>query len=40
MTRKFIATLAFIALGIAVAGMACVETINSVDKSDETDGAT
>lgn len=40
MTRKFIATLAFIALGIAVAGMACIDQGASIDKSDETDGAT
>ena len=40
MTRKLLATLAFIALGIAVVGMACVETVNAVDESDETDGAT
>jgi hypothetical protein len=40
MTRKFFALLAFMALAIAVGGMACVETVNSLDKSDETDGAT
>ena len=40
MTRKFLATLTFIALGIAIAGMACVDTISSIDRSDETDGAT
>jgi len=40
MTRKFLAALAFIALGIAVAGMACIETVNDLDETDETDGAT
>ena len=40
MNRKFLALLAFIALSIAVGGMACVDTVNSIDKSDETDGAT
>lgn len=40
MTRKFYALLAFIALSIAVGGMACVDTVEELDKSDETDGAT
>lgn len=40
MTRNFFALLAFIALSIAVGGMACVDTVNEVDKEDETDGAT
>ena len=40
MTRKFFALLAFVALSIAIAGMACIETQEQVDFSDETDGAT
>lgn len=40
MTRKFYALLAFIALSIAVVGMACVDTVEQIDRSDETDGAT
>lgn len=40
MIRKFFALLAFVALSIAAGGMACVDTVQQVDKSDETDGAT
>lgn len=40
MIRKFAALLAFIALSIAVGGMACVSTTNDPDTADETDGAT
>jgi len=40
MIRKFCALLAFIALSIAVGGMACVDTVNDLDTEDETDGAT
>jgi hypothetical protein len=40
MNRKFFALLAFLALSIAAGGMACVQTVNSLDNSDETDGAT
>ena len=40
MSRKFAALLAFLALSIAVGGMACVDTVNELDQSDETDGAT
>jgi hypothetical protein len=40
MTRKLFALLAFAAIAIAVGGMACDNTINTVDNSDETDGAT
>jgi hypothetical protein len=40
MTRKFFALLAFITLSIAVGGMACVQTVEELDNSDETDGAT
>jgi hypothetical protein len=40
MNRKFYVLLAFIALSIAVGGMACVDTVESIDRSDETDGAT
>jgi hypothetical protein len=40
MNRKLYALLAFVAFAIAIGGMACVETVNSVDRSDETDGAT
>jgi hypothetical protein len=40
MTRKFYVLLAFIALSIAVGGMACVDTVEQLDRSDETDGAT
>jgi hypothetical protein len=40
MTRKFYVLLAFIAFSIAVGGMACVDTVEELDRSDETDGAT
>ena len=40
MTRKFCALLVFIALSIALGGMACINTVESLDNSDETDGAT
>jgi hypothetical protein len=40
MTRKFAALLVLIAATIAIGGMACVDTVNDLDKSDETDGAT
>ena len=40
MIRKFAALLTFLALAIAVGGMACVETQNELDTEDETDGAT
>lgn len=40
MNRKFAALLALLALSIAVGGMACVDTVNQLDVSDETDGAT
>lgn len=40
MNRKFLALLVLIALGITAGGMACVDTENDIDNSDETDGAT
>lgn len=40
MTRKFFALLAFVTLSIAIGGMACIETQEDIDDSDETDGAT
>ncbi|MEM9462678.1 MAG: hypothetical protein AAGF11_51495 [Myxococcota bacterium] len=40
MTRKFFALLAFVALSIAIGGMACIETQEQIDDSDETDTAT
>jgi hypothetical protein len=40
MIRKFCAVLVFVALGIAVGGMACVSTVQELDNTDETDGAT
>lgn len=40
MTRKFCALLVFLALSIAMGGMACIDTVNEIDDSDETDGAT
>ena len=40
MNRKFFALLAFVALSIAIGGMACIETQETIDDSDETDGAT
>ncbi len=40
MTRKYAALLVLLALAIAVGGMACVDTIENIDKSDETYGAT
>jgi hypothetical protein len=40
MTRKFCALLVFIALSIALGGMACINTVESLDNADETDGAT
>lgn len=40
MTRKFFTLLAFVALSIAVGGMACIDTQEQIDDSDETDGAT
>jgi hypothetical protein len=40
MTRKLFALLAFAAIAIAIGGMACTDTINEIDESDETDGAT
>jgi hypothetical protein len=40
MTRKYAALLVLLAFAIAVGGMACVETIQDLDRSDETFGAT
>lgn len=40
MNRTFIALLAFLALSITLGGMACIDTVNDLDRSDETDGAT
>ncbi len=40
MTRKLFAFLAFAAIAIAVGGMACDSTVNTIDTADETDGAT
>ena len=40
MHRKFLALLVLAALGMAVGGMACLDTQAQLDKSDETDGAT
>lgn len=40
MIRKFLALLAVVGLGIAVAGMACADTQEKIDKSDEGEGAT
>lgn len=40
MTRKLYALFAFVAFAIAIGGMACVDTVNAVDRADETDGAT
>lgn len=38
--KKFYALLVIAALSIAVGGMACGDTIDSIDKLDETHGAT
>ena len=38
--RHFAALLAVIAMSIAIGGMACSPTIEQLDKSDETYGAT
>ncbi len=40
MNRKFYTALLLAALFIAAGSMACVSTINDLDKSDETMGAT
>ncbi len=40
MNRKLFALLAILALSITVGGMACVDTLNSLDEADETDTAT
>jgi hypothetical protein len=40
MKRKYAALLVLLAFAIAVGGMACVDTIQELDKSDETYGAT
>lgn len=40
MNRKLYALIAFVAFAIAAGGMACVDTVNELDRSDETDGAT
>jgi hypothetical protein len=37
---KYAALLVLMAMAIAVGGMACVDTIESIDRSDETFGAT
>ncbi|MEE9384909.1 MAG: hypothetical protein V3V08_16010 [Nannocystaceae bacterium] len=40
MTRQLLALLAIAAMGIAVGGMACIDTINEFDNADEGYGAT
>jgi hypothetical protein len=40
MSRKFVSLLILAFLGMAVGGMACLDTQAELDKSDETDGAT
>lgn len=40
MIRTFLALLAVVGLGIAIGGMACVDTTENIDKSDEGEGAT
>ena len=39
-TRKYLALFVLFGFAIAVGGMACVDTTNSLDRDDETDGAT
>lgn len=39
-TRKYLALFVLFGLAIAVGGMACVDTMTDLDRSDETDGAT
>ncbi len=39
-TRKYLALFVLFGMAIAVGGMACVDTTNALDRSDETDGAT
>ncbi len=39
-TRKYLALFVLFGLAIAAGGMACVDTTNALDRSDETDGAT
>lgn len=40
MSRKFFTLLVLAALSISALSMACVSTINELDRQDETDGAT
>ncbi|HEY8378915.1 MAG TPA: hypothetical protein VIK91_20625 [Nannocystis sp.] len=40
MSRKFFALLLLTALTIAAGGMACIQTVETFDKQDETDSAT
>jgi hypothetical protein len=40
MKRTYAALLVLLAMAIAVGGMACVETVQELDRSDETFGAT
>ena len=40
MTRNYAALLVLLAFAIAIGGMACVQTVQELDRSDETDGAT
>jgi hypothetical protein len=40
MPRKFLALVLVAAFGMAIGGMACVETQATLDRSDETDGST
>ena len=40
MTRKFFSLLIFIALATMVGSMACLDLQTTIDRTDETDGAT
>ncbi len=39
-TRKYLALFVLFGMAIAVGGMACIDTTNELDRSDEGDGAT
>lgn len=40
MNRKFLALFVLVGLAFSIGGMACIDTQELLDKSDETDGAT
>jgi len=40
MLRQFLAFLLILGVAITLGGLACADTVETLDKSDETDGAT